>query len=610
MPHPAFESASFSPEAQALVHELLDNKQSHLFDDWDPPGECEPEKRAFLEQLLQVDANYPGGLANYLANARRLLTQSREGKNPFEGYRPEQPDAVDLSAMDESYDQMESLGRDHFDRVGIVLVAGGLGERLGHDGIKLDLPVEAILNTTYLAHYAKCLLAMEARMARARPVPFVIMVSEDTHAPTLRALEEHGYYGLRKDQVHILKQELVPALKDNDARLAKEGPYELILKPHGHGDVHMLLQSSGLAARLRAEGIEHLVFIQDTNGQVFNALPAALGVSIEREYDFNSLAVNRVPGEAVGGLARLVKDDHEMTLNIEYNQLDPLLRATLNPDGDVPGPNGFSVFPGNINILVIRLASYVKVLEQSKGIIAEFVNPKYADEARSEFKKPARLETMMQDLPKLLGPEHKVGVTVFHRAWCFSPNKNNVEEAANKHAAGSPPESAATAESDFYLAGRMKAGRAGMDLREEAPQTILGVPFVNGPRLILSPAFAMTLAEVRGKISGGRVSGPSTLILDGPDIRLQDVCLEAGAALRVHAAAGAKVTLRGKLSGPPGFALEKLSLEELAAPDTPSALKMRGYRFVDEGVKTLRFESPGEYEVELDTLYTSPPENS
>ena len=35
------------------------------------------------------------------------------------------------------------------------------------------------------------------------------------------------------------------------------------------------------------------------------------------------------------------------------------------------------------------------------GIIAEFVNPKYADAERRVFKKPTRLETMMQDLPKL-----------------------------------------------------------------------------------------------------------------------------------------------------------------------------------------------------------------
>lgn len=38
-----------------------------------------------------------------------------------------------------------------------------------------------------------------------------------------------------------------------------------------------------------------------------------------------------------------------MVINVEYNQLDPLLRATGYPDGDVNDETGFSPFPGNIN---------------------------------------------------------------------------------------------------------------------------------------------------------------------------------------------------------------------------------------------------------------------
>jgi len=37
---------------------------------------------------------------------------------------------------------------------------------------------------------------------------------------------------------------------------------------------------------------------------------------------------------------------HSMTVNVEYNQLDPLLRATSYPDGDVNDDTGFSPFPG------------------------------------------------------------------------------------------------------------------------------------------------------------------------------------------------------------------------------------------------------------------------
>lgn len=38
-----------------------------------------------------------------------------------------------------------------------------------------------------------------------------------------------------------------------------------------------------------------------------------------------------------------------MVINVEYNQLDPLLRGSGHPDGDVNDESGFSPYPGNIN---------------------------------------------------------------------------------------------------------------------------------------------------------------------------------------------------------------------------------------------------------------------
>ncbi len=71
------------------------------------------------------------------------------------------------------------------------------------------------------------------------------------------------------------------------------------------------------------------------------------GVSAAHDFDLNSLAVPRKAKEAIGGIARLThKDGRSMTINVEYNQLDPLLRATTYPDGDVNDSTGFSPFPG------------------------------------------------------------------------------------------------------------------------------------------------------------------------------------------------------------------------------------------------------------------------
>ncbi|MDK2857604.1 MAG: putative uridylyltransferase [Verrucomicrobiota bacterium] len=589
------EKLTADPAEQRLIAELLQAGQEHLFADWDPPGTNEEAKAAFRESLMHINRAYPDGLLGYIAKARKFLSEVREGENPFEGFEPHQPDKVDLTRFDADYDRYEALGKSHFEKTAVVLVAGGLGERLGYSGIKLDIPVEVTETVSYLAHYAACLKAMETRMNTPHPVPFIIMTSADTHAKTVASLEANSRFGLKEEQIHILKQEPVPAIADNDGHLALKEKYKLILKPHGHGDIHMLLHSSGLAAELEKQGIEHLVFIQDTNGQVFNAIPAALGVSVEKGFDFNSLGVNRIPGEAVGGLARLVKGDREMTLNVEYHQLDPLLRATVSPEGDVPDEQGFSMFPGNINVLLIRLAPYVKILERTRGVIAEFINPKYTDETKTTFKKPTRLETLMQDLPKFFGPDEKVGVSIFDRKWCFSANKNNVADAAAKHAAGSPPESGATAESDFYLAGRMKLAAAGMEVTPAEEQLILGIPFTPGPRVLLRPSFATTLDEVRSKISGGSISGEATLILDGKDIFLENVELPGPSALVIKACDGARVTVKNLKVENDGFELVKLTDEEQNSTATPEYLRIRGYRIENRGAAVYEFNEPGEY---------------
>jgi len=597
------EAGLLGPDESRIAASLLEERQDHLFSGWDLPGEHDPEKKKFLATLVTADRAYPGGLPGYIRNARVLLAEAAAGRNPFEGCTPEKPDLVDLSNFGPDYDSAEAAGFRAFADTAVVLVAGGLGERLGYHGIKLDIPVEVTESTTYLAHFASIIRTASARLGRE--IPLVIMTSRDTHSGTVATLERNGNFGLSDGQITILCQELVSAVSDIDGRLALEKTYELILKPHGHGDIHMLMHSTGTAKKLAASGVRYLLLIQDTNGQVFNAAMAAIGVSEQQGYDFNSIAVNRVPGEAVGAITRLVRTDSpSLTLNVEYNQLDPLLRATVSPEGDVPNERGFSLFPGNINVLVIRLTPYLRVLESSQGIIAEFVNPKFSDATRTTFKKPARLETMMQDLPKLFTSGEKVGVTIFHRAWCFSACKNNLADAAEKVAKNGPPESASSAESDFYLAGRMKLEMAGMVVKEGPMQEIRGVPFVTGPRVILRPTFAVTLSDIRERVRGGEISGPSTLIVHG-DVHLEDVHISGGASLTISAVPGATVHVRGlRASENNGFELVELTDAEMTAQTTPEFLRIRGYRINDRKTVRIAITSPGRWEIGADGVLT------
>ena len=148
----------------------------------------------------------------------------------------------------------------------------------------------------------------------------------NTHTKTEALLLDNNYFGFGKEQIVLMKQEKVPALMDSEARFAMKGDYELITKPHGHGDVHSLIASYGLAEQWQKEGRKYVVCFQDTNAMCFDSVPSAIGVALEQEFDVVSICVPRKAGEAVGAIATLVREDsHDITICIEYNQLTPLL---------------------------------------------------------------------------------------------------------------------------------------------------------------------------------------------------------------------------------------------------------------------------------------------
>lgn len=82
--------------------------------------------------------------------------------------------------------------------------------------------------------------------------------------------------------------------------------YEIETKPHGHGDVHQLMHTTGTAERWREQGILWCYFFQDTNGLCFLSLSAALGVSSRFDMEVNSMSIPRKAKQAIGAIAKLV----------------------------------------------------------------------------------------------------------------------------------------------------------------------------------------------------------------------------------------------------------------------------------------------------------------
>lgn len=299
-----------TPPQKALVSKLLGLGQQHLFADWPATGTQEQEKAAFLTQLETLDSGYPGGLEAYIASARRLLGQSQRGENPLSGWRPSVPSTgLDLEPGTPEFKSAEERGLLEAGYMGFVVPAGGLGERLGFGGVKFALPAESSSGATVLEVYIGYILAVQrlaaAREKRSVRLPLAIMVSGDTEQGITALLKENGYYGLEPSQVTLLRQEKVAALRDADASIALADRWTVATKPHGHGDVHFLLHSSGTVRRWLASGLRWIMFFQDTNTLYFSTFLASVGASAQLGLAVNMIACPRKAKEAIGCVAQV-----------------------------------------------------------------------------------------------------------------------------------------------------------------------------------------------------------------------------------------------------------------------------------------------------------------
>ncbi|KAG2663295.1 hypothetical protein I3760_16G022100 [Carya illinoinensis] len=508
-----------------LAKVLLEMGQSHLFEHWADPGVDDEEKKGFFDQVDRLNSSYPGGLASYVKSARQLLADSQAGKNPFDGFTPSVPKGEVLTFGDEDFINFEEAGIREAQKAAFVLVAGGLGERLGYNGIK----------------------------------------------------------------------EKVACLDDNDARLAVEprNKYRIQTKPHGHGDVHALLFSSGLLKIWHDAGLRWVLFFQDTNGLLFKAIPASLGVSSTRQYHVNSLAVPRRAKEAIGGITKLTHaDGRTMVINVEYNQLDPLLRATGQVDGDVNDKTGFSPFPGNINQLILELGPYIEELTKTGGAIKEFVNPKYKDASKTSFKSSTRLECMMQDYPKTLPPSARVGFTVMDAWLAYAPVKNNPEDAS-KVPKGNPNHSATSGEMAIYRANSLILRKAGVQVANPVRQVFNGQEVEVWPIITWQPKWGPTFAEIKRKVCGNCViSQSSSMVIKGRNVFLEDLSLDG--ALLIDAVEDAEVKVRGSVQNK-GWMLENIDYKDASVPEQ---LRIRGFRINKVEQLEKNYSEPGKFSLE------------
>ena len=108
------------------------------------------EKKDFIDQFNYLEKATPGGIKDYLKRAKILLEDSKNNVNPFKEYTPEVPLGFDVKVGSEQFYELDKLGFTEIENTVFVLVAGGLGERLGYPDIKIGIETDLITKRKFI----------------------------------------------------------------------------------------------------------------------------------------------------------------------------------------------------------------------------------------------------------------------------------------------------------------------------------------------------------------------------------------------------------------------------------------------------------------------------
>ncbi|XP_040939250.1 UDP-sugar pyrophosphorylase-like [Gossypium hirsutum] len=141
-----------------------------------------------------------------------LILGSPKVGNFLRCFQKEVPTGEVFSLGDDNFIKFEGVGVKEAKNAALVLIAGGLGERLGYNGSKVALPAETTTGTCFLQLYIESILVLQEASSQLtqgtcqKEIPFVIRTSDDTHARTVDLLESNSYFGMKASQVKLLKQ--------------------------------------------------------------------------------------------------------------------------------------------------------------------------------------------------------------------------------------------------------------------------------------------------------------------------------------------------------------------------------------------------------------------
>ena len=239
--------------------------------------------------------------------------------------------AVEIPEIEERKEEFveEGLKAIREGKVGAILLAGGMGTRLGFEQPKGTFDI----GKTRHLYIFECLInnLLEVCDVAGCYIPLYIMTSEKNHEATYEFFEEHNYFGYPAENVHFFMQDMAPAV-DYNGKLLLEEKGRLATSPNGNGGWFISLHKSGLLDDIHARGVEWLNIFAVDNVLQKIADPAFIGATILSGKESGSKVVRKAsPQERVGVMCQ---EDGKPSI-VEYYEMTDEMVTQRDADGEL-----------------------------------------------------------------------------------------------------------------------------------------------------------------------------------------------------------------------------------------------------------------------------------
>jgi len=232
--------------------------------------------------------------------------------------------------------QNKSLDEIAMGRVGILLLAGGQGTRLGTTYPKGMYNVGLPSGKSLFQLQAERILSLEKLAEDRNPgksgkITWYIMTSASTVKPTSDFFKQYDYFGLQAENIVIFQQGTLPCFTFEGKIILGE-KHKLSRAPDGNGGLYRALRNEGVLKHMKQRGVKYIQLYCVDNILVKVGDPWFMGYCLTKGAECANKVVRKgFPDEAVGITCKV--DGHYQV--VEYSEITTKSSEARNKDSSL-----------------------------------------------------------------------------------------------------------------------------------------------------------------------------------------------------------------------------------------------------------------------------------